>query len=119
MRTLALALVASLALGGAALAQSPQPSPEPSPSATAAPKAVVVHIKDFAFVPATVTVRAGQTITFVEDDEASHTVTAENKSFDSGYMKQHDRWSHVFTTAGTYPYVCAYHSTMHGTVVVR
>ena len=135
MRIYITALVAALALGtGIAVAQtSPMPAmsamPDASPAAsstTPAPASspgnatiIVVHIKNFAFSPANVTVPAGAMLRFIEDDETPHTVTAADKSFDSGNMNQHDKWDHVFATAGTYPYICAYHPYMKGTVTVK
>lgn len=129
MRTLVLTLAAAFALGGAATAQTYGPSPDPSPAASAAPAAPsapsttavrpVVHIKDFAFVPATITVKVGQSVLFVQDDQTPHTVTASDKSYDSGNLDQRATWSHAFTAPGTYTYICAYHPNMKGTVVVK
>jgi plastocyanin len=124
MRTLVLTLAAAFALGGAATAQTYGPSPDPSPAATAAPSTVpspaaVVHMRDFAYAPATVTVAAGQGVQFVQDDATPHTVTASDKSFDSGNLDQHATWSHTFAKPGTYAYICAYHPNMKGTVVVK
>jgi plastocyanin len=128
-------LAAAFALGGAATAQTYGPSPDPSPAATAAPSSApapassaapsttavrpVVHIKDFAFVPATISVAAGQSVLFVQDDQTPHTVTASDKSYDSGNLDQRATWAHAFATPGTYTYVCAYHPNMKGTVVVK
>jgi plastocyanin len=135
MRTLVLTLAAAFALGGAATAQTYGPNPDPSPAATAGPSSApapassaapsttavrpVVHIKDFAFVPATITVKAGQSVLFVQDDQTPHTVTASDKSYDSGNLDQRATWAHAFTAPGTYTYVCAYHPNMKGTVVVK
>jgi plastocyanin len=126
MRRLVLSLVVALLLGGGvALAQYPDP-PTPA-SATSAPKAPapepsplsVIHIKNFAFVPASVTIPAGSIVRFVEDDETPHTVTATDHSFDSGNLNQKDTWKHTFATAGTYTYSCTYHPYMKGTVIVK
>lgn len=91
-------------------------------AATAAPPAsaptAVVHIKNFAYAPATLTVRTGATVRFVNDDGEAHTVTAGAKTFDSGGLDSGDVWSYRFTQAGTYPYFCAVHPYMRGTVVV-
>jgi plastocyanin len=119
MRTFVLSLVAAFALGGVALAQSsPAPSPAASPVPNASP-AATVHIKNFAFSSDTVTITAGQSVRFVEDDETPHTVTADDKSFDSGNLNKGAKWDHVFTTAGTYTYLCAYHPYMKGKIVVK
>jgi plastocyanin len=128
MRTLVLTLAAAFALSGAAAAQTYGPSPEPSPAATAAaspaPPGVtsvrpIVHVRDFAFMPDTITVMAGQSVLFVQDDATPHTVTASDKSFDSGNLDQHQTWAHAFAKPGTYAYVCSYHPNMKGTVVVK
>ena len=88
------------------------------PSPGTSPAAVTVHIKDFAYVPASVTVTAGTTVRFVNDDNEAHTVTANDKSFDSGGLDSRDTWTHRFASAGTFAYFCAIHPYMHGTVVV-
>jgi plastocyanin len=82
-------------------------------------KAVSVDIKDFAYAPPTITVGVGEKITFKNTDAVAHTVSADDKSFDSGNMDQNATWSHVFATAGTYKYTCAYHAFMHGTIIVK
>lgn len=116
MRRLVLSLGLVLALGGgAALAQTGSPAPSAAPS----PAPAVVHIKNFAYVPDTVTIRPGQSVRFIEDDETPHTVTATDHSYDSGNLNQKDRWTHTFTKEGTYTYFCAYHPYMKGTVIVK
>lgn len=128
MRRLVLSLGVALALGtGVALAQYPEvptPSPEPAtktaaPAPAPAPSPVsVIHIKNFAYVPDKVTIPAGSTVRFVQDDDTPHTVTATDKSYDSGNLNQKASWRHTFTTEGTYTYFCTYHTYMKGTVVV-
>jgi plastocyanin len=129
MRSTSVRLVTSLlcaavvATGFTAFATNPTradvpASPAPSAS-TAAVKAGSVDIKDFAYVPPTITVAVGEKVTFKNTDTVAHTVTADDKSFDSGNMDQGATWSHIFDKAGTYSYVCAYHAFMHGTVVVK
>jgi plastocyanin len=90
-------------------------------SATSAPTAapVVVHIASFAFKPADVTVQVGDSVTFVNDDSVAHTVTASDKSFDSGNLDANAKWTHTFNTAGSFSYGCAYHPTMQGTITVK
>jgi plastocyanin len=125
MRRLVLSFVVALALGGGvALAQSSAPS-SPAPAGptvmpTPAPSPVsTIHIKNFAYVPDTVTIHPGSTVRFVEDDETPHTVTATDHSFDSGNLNQKDRWSHAFAKEGTYTYFCAYHPYMKGSIIVK
>ncbi len=80
--------------------------------------AATVHMKGATFDPADVSVAEGQTVEFVNDDDAPHTVTAGNNAFDSGNLEPGHSWSHTFTKAGTFAYGCTYHSWMHGTVKV-
>ena len=89
-------------------------------AATAAtPKpAAVVHIENFAYHAASVTVHAGDSVEFVNDDDEAHTVTAGDKSYDSGGLDTHDTWIHVFTKPGTYSYFCALHPYMKAVVIV-
>jgi plastocyanin len=101
----------ALVAGGVAYAQG---SPAPSPPAAAA----LVHISGMTFRPSTVTVGAGEAVEFINDDDDAHTVTAEDKSFDSGYLAKGDTWTHVFASAGHFTYVCVYHDGMHGVVIV-
>lgn len=78
-----------------------------------------VHMSGAAFAPADVTITAGQSVDFVNDDGMPHTVTAEDKSFDSGELAAGKTWSHTFDKAGTYKYLCSYHDWMHGTIKVE
>jgi plastocyanin len=119
MRRLVLSLAVALALGGGvALAQSGSPAPVMAPAPAPSPVSVV-HVKNFAFVPDKVTINAGQSVRFVQDDDTPHTVTGVDNSFDSGNLDKGKTWTHTFDKAGTYAYFCAYHTYMKGTVVVK
>jgi plastocyanin len=82
------------------------------------PSDVTVHIKDFKFDPTPLTVHAGERVTFVNDDDEAHTVTASDKSFDSEGLDGAGTWQHVFAKAGTYRYFCELHPYMKAIVVV-
>jgi plastocyanin len=73
------------------------------------------------YSPATITVVIGvnNTVTWINNDVAIHTVTATDSSFNSGDIAPSAFWSHTFTTVGTYNYMCIYHSWMKGTVIVK
>jgi amicyanin len=80
-----------------------------------------VEIEDFAFSPATITVKAGTKVTWTNKDSTPHTVTTDSgapESFDSGSMDKDATFSFTFTKAGTYEYICTFHPSMRGTVVV-
>ncbi len=71
------------------------------------------------FSPASFTVRVGQTVTLYNGDTIDHTVTSDTGVFDSGPLAPGARWTHTFTTAGTFPYLCMPHPQMKGTIVVN
>ena len=78
-----------------------------------------VSIKDYAFRPATLTVNAGDTVTFVNNDDETHTATANDNTFDSGSLKENASFSYTFAKPGTYAFHCRIHTTMKGTIVVN
>jgi LPXTG-motif cell wall-anchored protein len=75
-------------------------------------------ITDFKFAPATITVHAGDTVTWVNNGPTEHSATASDKSFDTGLLQKGASASHTFTQAGTFAYICKIHPFMHGTVIV-
>ena len=75
-------------------------------------------ISDFKFTPATITIHAGDTITWTNVGPTEHTATANNGSFNTGILKKGQSASHTFTQPGTYAYICTIHPFMHGTIVV-
>jgi plastocyanin len=88
-------------------------------AAAPSPPGAVVHIRDDAFVPASLTVRVGEKVTFVNDDDDAHTATADDGSWDSEGLNQRQAWTHAFAKAGKITYHCTVHPMMHGTLVVR
>lgn len=72
-----------------------------------------------AFVPATVTVKRGTSVTFKNDDQVAHTVTDDASAFDSGFIEPGASYSRTFDTAGTITFHCLPHPWMKGTVVVE
>jgi len=109
-RSMSVALVLALALSGAeARAQTPP---------ALLPAVLTIHIKDFKFNPTPAKIHAGDRVTFVNDDDEPHTVTASNKSFDSEGLDTHNTWQHVFAKPGTYTYFCELHPYMKAVVIV-
>jgi plastocyanin len=77
-----------------------------------------ITIKNFAFAPADMQVRVGDTVTITNDDGATHTWTANDHSFDTGELAPGATASQLFEKAGTVSYHCDIHNAMKGTVVV-
>jgi plastocyanin len=78
-----------------------------------------VSVLDNNFEPADLSVSVGDTVTWTHDGAASHTVTADDGSFDSGNISEGDTFEHTFDEAGEFPYLCEIHTTsMTGTITV-
>ncbi|HVQ59714.1 MAG TPA: cupredoxin domain-containing protein [Solirubrobacterales bacterium] len=77
-----------------------------------------VNIVEFTYQPDPVVIRTGGKVIWQNDDTAPHTATADDGSFDTGNLLRGKIKSETFKEAGTYPYFCAIHPTMHGTVEV-
>jgi plastocyanin len=80
---------------------------------------VSVYIRDSNYLPPTVTVPAGTTVRWINRDEETHTVTSATELFKSGGLNLGDEYTYTFTTPGEYPYTCALHDFMQGTIVVK
>jgi plastocyanin len=96
---------------------------EPTPTEAMTQPSVAVKLVNRSFAPATVTIKVGTTVVWTSEDQVSHTVTADDGSFDSGTMRRGDTFSHTFTEPGEYPYYCRFHGGqggvgMAGTIVV-
>jgi len=79
----------------------------------------VVTIQGFAFEPANLTIAAGDSVTFVNADNAPHTATANNGAFDTGRLANGGEAKLTFSSAGTYDYFCAIHPNMTANIVVQ
>jgi plastocyanin len=79
-----------------------------------------VSMESIAFAPAELTVSAGDTVTWTNNDSVGHDVTADSfSSGDAGGMANGDTFEHTFEEAGTFDYVCTVHPGMEGSVVVE
>ena len=78
-----------------------------------------VSITNFSFMPAAITVKAGTTVTWTNNDEEPHTVFSGAGGVKSPVLASHQNtFSFTFTTPGTFDYNCTIHPFMHGTVTV-
>ena len=78
-----------------------------------------VKIDNFTFNPQQITVKAGTTVTWVNHDDIPHTATSKTGVFKSKALDTDDKFSFTFATPGSYPYFCALHPHMTGTIVVE
>lgn len=99
--------------------QAPQTSSSTSSSSSTTPTATsTVTIQNFDFSPSAITVKKGTTVTWINKDSSAHTVTADDKSFDSGTIAAGKSYTHSFDTVGTFAYHCSIHTSMKGSVIV-
>lgn len=113
---------------------SAQPAPSPNSGVTnmempsrastrkesdvkAAPNQVV--IENFSFVPASLTVKAGTKVTWINKDDVPHTATDTDKRFNSKTLDTDDQFSFTFQQPGTYNYYCALHPKMTAQIIVK
>ena len=113
MKSLLLSAALAIGLVGSALFA------QPAVAGLSATGPTIVKIQDFAYTPTSVTIEAGQTVEWINEDSAQHTATAHDGTFKSPNLNKGDKFSHTFAKAGTYTYYCAFHRGMRGTVVVK
>jgi plastocyanin len=94
-------------------------SPTRAEATTAAATAPQVTVEQATFGPAALTIRAGTTVTWVNNDDDLHTVTSTQGLFASPGLDHGDTFAYRFTAPGMYPYFCALHPHMQGTIIVQ
>jgi plastocyanin len=114
--TLMLGLLLAACGGGTAPTTTAVPTSSPTASAEGAAS---VTIQGFAFSPAEITVRAGDTVTWTNRDAVTHTVTQEGMGWNSGDVRGGQSYSKTFDTVGIFDYFCLYHTYMKGRVIVE
>ncbi len=85
----------------------------------AGPQTHTVTIEGMRFHPEALTVPPGDTIVWVNRDLVPHTATSEAGHFDSQTIQADESWTYTAAVAGDFPYVCAFHPAMKGTLRVR
>lgn len=107
-----LAIVSVAWIGSAAL--------EAQRGAARKPATHTVTIDAASFSPANLTVKAGDTIVWVNKDILAHTATttAKGPGFDSKVIEPGKSWKYVAKQKGDFPYTCAFHP-MNGRLIVR
>jgi len=83
------------------------------------PQSHTVTIRNFTNAPATLTVAAGDTVVWTNDDIVPHTATARDSAWDSKEIAAGSTWRMVVRTPGRHAYYCVYHPNMQGVIEVR
>jgi len=116
----AMVLVLTCLSAGCSSYQSPA-----APTATTpvpAPVANSITIKNFAFSPAMLTVKAGSAVTWTNQDGVTHAIASDSGypvAFTSDPVASGASYTFTFIQPGTYNYHCSIHPSMKGTIIVQ
>jgi plastocyanin len=79
-----------------------------------------ITIQNFSFSPAKVTVTPGEKVTVTNKDSVAHTVTANDKKFNTGDIEPGKTVTFTAPSSpGSYPYICTIHQYMTGMLTVK
>jgi|KBSMisStaDraftv2_1062788.scaffolds.fasta_scaffold86596_3 plastocyanin len=93
--------------------------PSNAQSGADAPRTHIVEIRSFAFSPARLTIKLGDTIQWKNDDLAPHTATANGGSWSTETLKNEETGQYVPKAAGSFAYHCKFHPAMIAFIVVE
>ena len=80
----------------------------------------IVVISNFTYSPSSLTISAGDTVTWRNDDSVGHTVTSDSGSeLNSSLLGQGQTYTHIFGATGNFPYHCTVHPNMTASVTVQ
>lgn len=98
------------------IAYAKQPTKKESP----APKTSTntITISHFAFEPKELSIKSGTTVTWMNNDSASHNVVS-TKLFKSKNLNKSSLFRFKFTAPGKYNYYCGIHPSMKGQIIVK
>ncbi len=94
------------------------PAPAPAPAAKAPSATHHVSIANFSFQPAAVTIHAGDTVIWEQQDSVGHNVVLSDGTT-GPILQKGQSYAHTFSTAGNFTYRCGPHPFMTGSVDVR
>ncbi len=100
-------------------APSTAPTPAPAGSTTVNIPSGASMQTTRAFDPNPLTITAGTTISWVNDDSTTHTSLADGNQWSSGNIPPGGRFNFTFSSAGRFTYHCQIHPNMVGTIVVQ
>ncbi|MHB1484984.1 MAG: plastocyanin/azurin family copper-binding protein [Saccharofermentanales bacterium] len=115
--TLFLILAFSLGMTSCSATNTPTTGSQNTSSSAASTGGSSVSIENFEFVPAELTVKAGTTVVWTNNDSAGHDIKADE--FISPLMAKGETYSFTFTVKVTYNYICGVHPTMTGKIIVN
>lgn len=112
-----LVLLAAVYFGVTFFIPQQQKDPSQNPQVTEETE-LTMDIQNFGFARNDITVKKGTKVTWVNKDSVGHTVTADDKSFESQLLAKGQSFSFTSDKSGTFTYRCIPHPQMKGTVKV-
>ncbi|MEI6131476.1 MAG: cupredoxin family copper-binding protein [Bacillota bacterium] len=94
-------------------------NPTAAPSNVPVQAGKVVSISNFAFDPASLTIKVGETVIWTNNDSVGHNIAISSLNLVSPTFAAGGTFSQMFNSAGTYDYSCGIHPSMKGTIVVQ
>jgi plastocyanin len=80
---------------------------------------VIVHIENFTFNPAEITVKPGTTVTWENGDDIPHSIVEDQGKFHSAAIDTNEKFTTSFADAGETNYFCGLHPHMKGKIIVK
>ena len=101
--------------------KTPSPTEVTTPALTPNSKHTTynINIENFSFSKNSISIKKGDTVVWTNKDSAPHTVTGMNGGINSGTLGLGQSYSYTFTTAGTWSYLCHFHPSMTGKIIVQ
>jgi plastocyanin len=120
IKSLVLPAVVALVVGSIALAlgHSRAPARQMSSTVVSPGQTARLTIANYAFAPASLTVKAGTTLEVTNTDATAHTATAKSGAFDTGTLAPGHVARITLRKPGVYAYYCQFHAFMTGTIKV-
>jgi plastocyanin len=119
LNVILLAVTCFAACGGSSSSPSPTPQPAPAGSTSVTIPSGASFLTTTAFGANPLTIAAGTTISWLNNDNTTHTTSADGNAWNSGNIAPGARFNFVFQTAGQFTYHCQIHPGMTGTIVVQ
>lgn len=95
-------------------------SPAPTSNSPEDELSLNIEISNFAFNPQTLTIKRGDTVSWINMGSATHAITSDlGNELSSGNIENNQIYSHTFNSLGTFSYHCSVHPDMKGKIIVQ
>lgn len=92
---------------------------KPKTKTISVPKTISINIKNFTFTTKSITIKAGTTVKWTNNDSVAHTVTSDTGAFNSSSLETGKSFSFTFNKKGTFAYHCTPHPSMTAAIIVK